>query len=50
MRSRASVTHLTKTAPQTPPVKAASNSSSKKQSPPAVQPSGKPAADNEENE
>lgn len=48
MRSRASVTHLTKTAPQTPPVKAASKS--KKQPSPAVQPSGKPATDNEENE
>lgn len=50
MRTRASVTHLTKTAPQTPPVKAASTTKSKKQPAPAAQPSGSPATDNEENE
>ena len=49
MRSRASVTHLTKTAPQTPPAKAVSTTKSKKQ-PSAAQPSGQPATDNEENE
>lgn len=48
MRTRASVTHMTKTAPKTPPAKAVSKS--KKQPAPAPQPSGKPATDNEENE
>lgn len=48
MRTRASVTHMTKTAPKTPPAKAVSKS--KKQPTPAPQPSGKPATDNEENE
>lgn len=48
MRSRVSVTHLT-TPTQTPPPVAASTKS-KKQPAPAVQPSGKAATDNEENE
>ena len=47
MRSRVSVTHLTKST-QTPPPPAASKS--KKQPAPAAQPSGKPATDNEEND
>lgn len=50
MRTRASVTHLTKSTPQTPPVKAASMTKSKKQPAPAAQPSGPAATDNEENE